>query len=346
MQANLDKIDNFDAGYAAVKRTRSCVPLLVAEGSLPVGALTPRFSSPRSSFHDPLAGTAPAQPLDNGSSLDQHELRRINRRASTDRSIEQQKGIAVARPQERPSSPFDKPDRPSSPFDKPDRPNSPFDKPDRPNSLFDKPDRPSSPFDKPEPPPQQQQQQPKPVAESADASAVVCSGGGAKAKRAVQHSLLLMTVTDVGHVWQWCMPLQSLSAPTTGLPKASPGPQRTPPASPDKPPPRETRPSLLGILHTLPHPVTTFSICPSPVGVGVAGVPAGPPSSMSGPGGDAVAVIAAVTSAGNVELVTVQRGALMPLMGTVSVSLGELQNTCRPEPHLCLCAACAMCAQA
>ena len=37
---------------------------------------------------------------------------------------------------------------------------------------------------------------------------------------------------------------------------------------------------------------------------------------------EAVAVIAAVTSLGNVELVSLQRGALMPLQGTICVSLG------------------------
>ncbi len=46
------------------------------------------------------------------------------------------------------------------------------------------------------------------------------------------------------------------------------------------------------------------------------------PSSQSGEGGDAVAVLAAVTSAGNVELITLQRGALTPLSSAISVSLG------------------------
>ena len=43
---------------------------------------------------------------------------------------------------------------------------------------------------------------------------------------------------------------------------------------------------------------------------------------------EAVAVIAAVTSLGNVELVSLQRGALMPLQGTICVSLGT-----SPAPH-------------
>ena len=42
----------------------------------------------------------------------------------------------------------------------------------------------------------------------------------------------------------------------------------------------------------------------------------------AGRGGDAVAVLAAVTAAGNIELVTLQRGAVCPLSATVSVSLG------------------------
>ncbi len=56
------------------------------------------------------------------------------------------------------------------------------------------------------------------------------------------------------------------------------------------------------------------------------GLPGGPPSASSGRGGDAVALLAAVTAAGNVEFVTLQRGAVCPLMGTVSVSLGETQT--------------------
>lgn len=65
-----------------------------------------------------------------------------------------------------------------------------------------------------------------------------------------------------------------------------------------------------------------LQVCPSAVGVGMLGLPGGPPSASSGRGGDAVALLAAVTAAGNVEFVTLQRGAVSPLMGTVSVSLG------------------------
>ena len=42
-----------------------------------------------------------------------------------------------------------------------------------------------------------------------------------------------------------------------------------------------------------------------------------------------VQVLAAVTSAGNVELITLQRGALMPLNSSISVSLG--QACCRRD---------------
>ena len=65
-----------------------------------------------------------------------------------------------------------------------------------------------------------------------------------------------------------------------------------------------------------------MQVCPVAVGVGMLGMPGGPPSAASGRGGDAVAVLAAVTAAGNVEFVTLQRGSISPLMGTVSVSLG------------------------
>ena len=41
-----------------------------------------------------------------------------------------------------------------------------------------------------------------------------------------------------------------------------------------------------------------------------------------------VQVLAAVTSAGNVELITLQRGALMPLNSSISVSLGEAYYGC------------------
>ena len=41
-----------------------------------------------------------------------------------------------------------------------------------------------------------------------------------------------------------------------------------------------------------------------------------------------VQVLAAVTSAGNVELITLQRGALMPLNSSISVSLGQACYSC------------------
>ena len=140
-----------------------------------------------------------------------------------------------------------------------------------------------------------------------------------------QESLLVMSVSDDGHVWQWDVPLYGFlpppkpPTPTSGLPKTAPttaaGPLTTAPA----------KPALLGLLHTLPHSVTTFSVCPVPVGAGWAG-DLNQPSGQSGEGGDAVAVLAAVTSAGNVELITLQRGALTPLSSTISVSLGMLPN--------------------
>ncbi|KAK9863395.1 hypothetical protein WJX84_011255 [Apatococcus fuscideae] len=77
------------------------------------------------------------------------------------------------------------------------------------------------------------------------------------------------------------------------------------------------KPTLLGLLHTLPHSVTTFSACPMPIAAAL------------GAEAEAVAVIAAVTSLGNVELVSLQRGALMPLQGTICVSLGAHRDAVR-----------------
>ena len=74
-------------------------------------------------------------------------------------------------------------------------------------------------------------------------------------------------------------------------------------------------PELLGLLHTLPHTVTTFSACPAPVSV----------ASAVGVHGDpnlAVGILAAVTAGGNVELVTLQQGLVTPLHPHVSLSLG------------------------
>ena len=137
-----------------------------------------------------------------------------------------------------------------------------------------------------------------------------------------QESLLVMTVSDDGHVWQWDVPLHGFLPPpkalTQGPSQAAPG--KTAPAGPL--PAALPKPALLGLLHTLPHSVTTFSVCPVPVGAGWAR-DLNQPSGQSGEGGDAVAVLAAVTSAGNVELITLQRGALTPLSSTISVSLGR-----------------------
>lgn len=137
-----------------------------------------------------------------------------------------------------------------------------------------------------------------------------------------QESLLVMTVSDDGHVWQWDIPLHGfLPPPTNPTQRPSTAAPAKGPASGPSAAPAPPSPALLGLLHTLPHSVTTFSVCPVPVGVGWAG-DLSQPSSQSGEGGDAVAVLAAVTSAGNVELITLQRGALTPLSSAISVSLG------------------------
>ena len=146
-----------------------------------------------------------------------------------------------------------------------------------------------------------------------------------------QESLLVMTVSDDGHVWQWDVPLHGFLPPPkapTRTPNPSSGLSETAPiksATAGPLPAALAKPALLGLLHTLPHSVTTFSVCPVPVGAGWAG-DLNQPSGQSGEGGDAVAVLAAVTSAGNVELITLQRGALTPLSSTISVSLGTLPN--------------------
>ncbi|KAA6419923.1 MAG: hypothetical protein FRX49_10113 [Trebouxia sp. A1-2] len=145
------------------------------------------------------------------------------------------------------------------------------------------------------------------------------------AQKQDRESLLVMTVSDDGHVWQWDVPLHGfLSPPTPGPPATAPSKSPVPGPSPAAPP----KPGLLGLLHTLPHSVTTFSVCPVPVGAGWAG-DLNQPSSQSGEGGDAVAVLAAVTSAGNVELITLQRGALTPLSSAISVSLGAHKDVVR-----------------
>ena len=131
-------------------------------------------------------------------------------------------------------------------------------------------------------------------------------------------SLLVMTVSDDGHVWQWNVPLHGFPPPQS--PAVAGGASATAPAASALP-----KPALLGLLHTLPHSVTTFSVCPVPVGAAWAGN-SNQPSSQSGEGGDAVAVLAAVTSAGNVELITLQRGSLTPLSSAISVSLGMISS--------------------
>ncbi|KAL3161421.1 hypothetical protein ABBQ32_010311 [Trebouxia sp. C0010 RCD-2024] len=143
-------------------------------------------------------------------------------------------------------------------------------------------------------------------------------------------SLLVMTVSDDGHVWQWNVPLHGFLPPPKA-PTPTSAPSQPPPAkaaAPGQLPAALAKPALLGLLHTLPHSVTTFSVCPVPVGAGWAG-DLNQPSGQSGEGGDAVAVLAAVTSAGNVELITLQRGSLTPLSSTISVSLGAHKDVVR-----------------
>ncbi|BDA45713.1 probable WD repeat-containing protein 11 at C-terminar half [Coccomyxa sp. Obi] len=153
-------------------------------------------------------------------------------------------------------------------------------------------------------------------------------------------SLLVMAVSEEGYVWQWDVPLQELFEDDKAAPAFPSAPTMLPTAFSIAVPSKtanaaapaatgSTKPRLLGLLQTLPHSVTTFSVCPVAVGVGMLGMPGGPPSASSGRGGDAVAVLAAVTAAGNVEFVTLQRGSVSPLMGTVSVSLGAHKDVVR-----------------
>lgn len=157
---------------------------------------------------------------------------------------------------------------------------------------------------------------PQAVSQSAASGAPQLAGLGKDGdlQRQDQESLLVMTVSDDGHVWQWNVPLHGYQPSPKPLAGAQPTASGQAPAALPKP-------ALLGLLHTLPHSVTTFSVCPVPVGAAWAGN-SNQPSSQSGEGGDAVAVLAAVTSAGNVELITLQRGSLTPLSSAISVSLG------------------------
>ena len=85
--------------------------------------------------------------------------------------------------------------------------------------------------------------------------------------------LLVLAVTDLGHVWQWSLPLGALAdrapqppqgptgVPTGGPPRPLAGAPPKPPvapsaaASPAASAKAATRPQLLGLLHMLPHPV-------------------------------------------------------------------------------------------
>lgn len=90
-------------------------------------------------------------------------------------------------------------------------------------------------------------------------------------KDAIPVQLLVLAVTDLGHVWQWSLPLETLAsrAPQPMTPPEGPtggpsgGPTKSltaPPQPPVAPAPgvaskAATRPQLLGLLHMLPHPV-------------------------------------------------------------------------------------------
>ena len=93
--------------------------------------------------------------------------------------------------------------------------------------------------------------------------------------------LLVLAVTDLGHVWQWSLPMGSV-ADRAPQPKASPGDPTRPATAPPQPPMASvasasslassapggpvaspaasakaaTRPQLLGLLHMLPSPVS------------------------------------------------------------------------------------------
>lgn len=73
-----------------------------------------------------------------------------------------------------------------------------------------------------------------------------------------------------------------------------------------------------GVLSTLPSGINTFAACPMPLAV------AGDRGSGSGLGGDATAAFATGTDAGGLEIVTLRRGALLPLSAQLTTSLGTL----------------------
>ena len=81
-----------------------------------------------------------------------------------------------------------------------------------------------------------------------------------------------------------------------------------------QPPARSAVIALTPLICDLPLQVTTFSVCPCPV---AAPAPSGSPDAAS------MAVLAAVTASGTVELVTLRRGALQPLHASITASLGE-----------------------
>jgi hypothetical protein len=106
-------------------------------------------------------------------------------------------------------------------------------------------------------------------------------------------SLLVMSVSEEGYVWQWDVPLQALFEDEEAAPAFPSAATALPSAFSCAPPSKTansgaaaatacTRPRLLGLLQTLPHSVTTFSVCPVAVAVGMLGAGGGPPSASSG----------------------------------------------------------------
>jgi hypothetical protein len=133
----------------------------------------------------------------------------------------------------------------------------------------------------------------------------LAAGAQQAQQEAAGHSVLVMGVATDGRVWQWQLPLLT---GTLRDPKLTAAAAAVPAASAAVPP-QAPKPELLGLLHTLPHRITTFSVCPAPVALPGAA------------GGAAIAAVAAATAAGSIEIVVVQQGALLPLHLSISASL-------------------------
>lgn len=85
-------------------------------------------------------------------------------------------------------------------------------------------------------------------------------------------SLLVMAVSEEGYVWQWDLPVQELFEDDKAAPAFPSAPTMLPTAFSIAVPSKtanaaapaatgSTKPRLLGLLQTLPHSVTTFSVC-------------------------------------------------------------------------------------